>query len=78
MMLDRWNEFSWWWYTIMPFAMIPFWVAFVWVVVAKIHADHNVPPPRGSKLSASSPSPTPEATSAPTTTDNISTISAAP
>jgi hypothetical protein len=29
----------------MPVAMIPFWIAFVWVVVVKIHNDHNERPP---------------------------------
>lgn len=43
--VDRWDEFSWWWYTIMPVAMVPFWIAFVWVVIARIHADRNGPPP---------------------------------
>jgi hypothetical protein len=44
MMFGRWDEFSWW-YAVMPFVMVPFWVAFVWVVIAKIRADHNEPPP---------------------------------
>ena len=39
MMWGNYDEFSWWWFVIMPLGMLGFWVLVAWVIVTLVRGD---------------------------------------
>ena len=40
MMWGHYDEFSWWWFVVMPLGMLGFWVLVAWVIVTVVRGDH--------------------------------------
>ena len=50
MMWGHYDEFSWWWFVIMPLGMVGFWALVAWVIVTVLRGDRRDQPPPGPKL----------------------------
>ena len=49
MMWGHYDEFSWWWFVIMPLGMVGFWALAAWVIVTVVRGDRRDQPPPASK-----------------------------
>jgi len=38
-MWSHYDEFSWWWFVLMPLVMLGFWAVVVWVIVTLVRRD---------------------------------------
>lgn len=45
MMWNQYDQFSWWWYVVMPLGMVGFWALVAWVVVTIVRSDRATPRP---------------------------------
>jgi putative membrane protein len=45
MMWNQYDQFSWWWYVVMPLGMLGFWSLVAWVVVTIVRANRPTPTP---------------------------------
>lgn len=45
MMWGHYDQFSWWWWVIMPLGMVAFWALVAWVIVTLVRADRPAAPP---------------------------------
>jgi putative membrane protein len=46
MMWGQYDQFSWWWFVIMPLSMLGFWGLVAWLVVANVRGNRPAPMPR--------------------------------
>jgi putative membrane protein len=45
MMWGQYDQFSWWWFVIMPLGMLAFWGLVAWLVVAIMRGNRPAPMP---------------------------------
>lgn len=45
MMWDQYDQFSWWWFVVMPLAMLAFWGLVAWVIVTVVRGGRVSQPP---------------------------------
>lgn len=45
MMWNQYDQFSWWWFVVMPLGMVGFWALVAWVVVTIVRGDRAAPRP---------------------------------
>ena len=41
MMWGHYDQFSWWWFVVMPLGMLGFWAVVAWVVITVVRGDRN-------------------------------------
>lgn len=41
MMWGYYDQFSWWWFVVMPLGMLGFWALVAWVVVTVVRGDRG-------------------------------------
>jgi len=46
MMWGQYDQFSWWWFVIMPLSMLAFWGLVAWLIVAVVRGNRPAPMPR--------------------------------
>ena len=51
MMWSHYDDFSWWWFIVMPLGMLGFWALVAWVIVTLVRGD------RGHSPTDASPEP---------------------
>ena len=52
MMWSHYDEFSWWWFVLMPLGMLGFWAVLIWVIVTLVRRDdRDRSEPPGAKAS---------------------------
>lgn len=49
MMWGHYDEFSWWWFVMMPLVMLGFWALVAWLIVTLVRGDRAATPASGSE-----------------------------
>jgi putative membrane protein len=54
MMWDQYDQFSWWWFAVMPLAMLAFWALVAWLVFTVVRPGPEIrpAPPRAEAILA--------------------------